>query len=60
MNLALTNGVFTINWDAVSGADNYEADHRITIANGARTALPETTGTNTTHTPAGGLTCGTT
>ena len=60
VNLALTNGVFTINWDAVSGADNYEADHRITSANGAWTALPETTSTNTTHTPAGGLTCGTT
>ena len=60
VTLALTNGVFTINWDAVSGADNYEAQHRITNTNGAWTPLPETMSTSVTHTPTGGLACGTT
>jgi hypothetical protein len=59
VDLALADGVFTITWDVVSGTDKYEAHHQ-TVTGDEWTALPETEEISTTHTPAGGLTCGTT
>ena len=57
VNLALTNGVFTINWDAVSGAEKYEAQHQPGGTVDEWPALPETEELTITHTPGGGLAC---
>ena len=59
VNLALADATFTVTWDAVSGADKYEPQYQ-TVTGDEWTALPETEEISTTHTPAGGLTCGTT
>ena len=59
VELALADATFTISWDAVSGADKYEPQYQ-TVIGDEWTALPETEEISTTHTPAGGLTCGTT
>ena len=59
LELELEDGVFTITWSAISGADSYEAQHRTGDA-ADWTALPETENASTTYTPEGGLACGTT
>ena len=59
VELALADATFTITWDVVSGADKYEPQYQ-TVIGDEWTALPETEEISTTHTPAGGLTCGTT
>ena len=59
VELALADATFTISWDAENGADKYEPQYR-TVTGDEWTALPETEEISTTHTPAGGLTCGTT
>ena len=57
---SLANGVFSISWNAVSGASKYVAQHRIPAEQDLWTDLPSTTGTGTTYEPAGGVRCGTT
>ena len=59
VNAAVADGTFTITWDEVSGAAKYEAQHRATETDDL-TALPETETASTTHSPEGGLACGTT
>ena len=59
VNLVLADATFTVTWDAVSGADKYEPQYQ-TVIGDEWTALPETEEISTTHTLAGGLTCGTT
>ena len=59
VDLALADGVFTIGWDAVSGADKYEAQHQPGSTVDEWTALPETEELTITYTPAEGLACGT-
>ena len=59
VDLALADGVFTISWDAVSGADKYEAQHQPGSTVDEWTALPETEELTITYTPAEGLACGT-
>ena len=58
VDLVLADGVFTITWDAVSGADKYEPQYQ-TVTGDEWTALPETEEISTTYTPGGGLACGT-
>ncbi len=62
VSASLTDDTFTIMWNAVSGAANYEAQHTTNAADAATvtwTALAETTGTTQDYTPADGVTCST-
>ena len=59
LSVALADGVFTLMWSEVSGADRYEAQHRASDTDDW-TALPETEGTISTYIPEGGPACGTT
>ena len=58
VELAPADATFTITWDVVRGADNYEPQYQ-TVTGDEWTALPETEGISTTYTPDGGLACGT-
>ena len=58
VELALADATFTISWDAENGADKYEPQYQ-TVTGDEWTALPETEEISTTHTPDGGLACGT-
>jgi hypothetical protein len=59
LSASLTDSTFTLTWNAVSGADEYEAQYR-TSADEDWVALPAVTETSTTFAPAGGPACGTT
>ena len=59
VNLVLADATFTVTWDAVSGADKYEAQHQPGSTVDEWTALPETEELTITYTPAEGLACGT-
>ena len=59
LSASLTDGVFSLSWNAVSGADEYEVQYRAS-AEEAWVALPAVTDTRATFTPAGGTVCGTT
>ena len=59
LSVSLAGDVFTIGWDAVSGAARYEAQHRASETDDW-TALPETDSTNATYTPEGAPACETT
>ena len=55
----LTDGTFTITWDTMNGADNYEVQYRTEDTDSEWTGLPETTGVSATYTLVGGPDCGT-
>ena len=59
LSLSEADGVFTISWNEVGGANKYEPQHRIGEA-ADWTALAEVETTSTVHTVEGGLACGTT
>ena len=59
LTVSLADGVFSLTWDAVTGAAKYEAQWRTDAADAVWTALTETTAAATTYTPAGGPACGT-
>ena len=59
LTVSLADGVFSLTWDAVTGAAKYEAQWRTDAADAVWTALTETTTAATTYTPAGGPACGT-
>ena len=58
--VSLASSTFTISWGAVTGADQYRAQHRTGGSTGQWTNLGATTSTSQTFSPQGGLTCGTT
>ena len=60
LGVTLLSGTFTISWDAVTGATEYEAQHRVSGSSDGWTALPTTTGTSATYSPTDGPLCGTT
>ena len=60
LDVSLTGGTFSLSWDALTGAANYEPQYRTGGSNGDWVALPATTSTSTTFSPADGPTCGTT
>ena len=62
LSVALSNDVFTLTWDAVTGASAYEAQHTTDAADAATvtwTALAETAALTQTYSPADGAACGT-
>ena len=59
VGLAPADATFTITWDAISGADKYEAQHQPGGTVADWTALPETEELTITYTHGGGLACGT-
>ena len=60
LTVSLADGVFSLTWDAVTGAAKYEAQWRTDAADAVWTALTKTTAAAaTTYTPAGGPACGT-
>ena len=61
LSVSLLDGTFTLSWDAVSGAANYEAQHRASETR-EWTALPEVDATTptTVYAPDGGPVCETT
>ena len=59
LSATLAAGTFTVTWSAVTGAEEYEVQHRITGSDDDWASLPAVTGTSTTYTPAGGPVCGT-
>ena len=56
--VSLTGETFTLTWAAVSGAAQYEVDHR--VAGSGWTSLDPTTETTQTYSPEGGPACETT
>ncbi len=60
LSVTLEEDSFTISWSTVTGAGEYEVQHRKEGASGDWTGMPTTTDTSTTYTPEGGLTCETT
>ena len=59
LTVSLADAVFSLTWDAVTGAAKYEAQWRTDAADAVWTALTKTTAAATTYTPAGGPACGT-
>ena len=62
LSVALSNDVFTLSWDAVTGTSAYEAQHTTDAADAATvtwTALAETAALTQTYSPADGAACGT-
>ena len=57
VDASLSAGIFTITWDAVTGAADYEAQYR---TDGAWTSIETTKATILTFSPTGGPACGTT
>ena len=57
LDASLTDDAFSLSWTALTGADKYEAQHRITGSDNPWETLPETTVASATHTPAGGPVC---
>ena len=60
LSASLTDDTFSISWDTLSGSANYEPQYRTGDSDDDWMALPTTTGTSTTFSPAGGAACGTT
>ena len=57
LSVSLAEGVFTLAWTAVSGADEYEVQWRTDAAGAAWATLPAVTAASTTYTPVGGPAC---
>ena len=60
LGAVLSNDVFTLRWDAVTGASAYEAQATTDAETVTWTALAETAGLTQTYSPTGGAACGTT
>ena len=60
LSVDLADDVFTIGWNAVTGASRYEAQHQTDDPNDDWAALAATTTTSVTYSPTGGPSCGTT
>ena len=60
LSVSLANGEFSITWDAVNGADRYEAQYRISGFGGDWASVATTTAAVLTFSPDGGPVCGTT
>ena len=60
LDVSLANGTFSLSWDALSGAANYEPQYRTGDSDDDWIELPTVTDTNTTFSPTNGPTCGTT
>ena len=58
LSATLAGGTFTVTWSAVTGAEEYEVQHRISDSDGEWASLPAVTGTTATYTPTGGPACG--
>ena len=59
VDASLSAGVFTVTWDAVTGAADYEAQYRTGRLGGTWTSIGTTTATTLTYSPTGGPPCGT-
>ena len=60
VDVSLSAGTFTITWDAVTGAANYESQFRTGGPSGTWTSAGTTATTMLTYSPTGGPECGTT
>ena len=60
LSASFTDDTFSISWDTLSGAANYEPQYRTGDSDDDWMALPTTTGTSATFSPTGGPACGTT
>ena len=60
LEVSVTDDTFSLSWDAISGAANYEPQYRTGDSDDDWMALPTTSGTSATFSPAGGAACGTT
>ena len=60
VSASLTNGTFTISWDRMNGADNYEAQYRTGGATGTWTSAGTSATTTLDFSPTGGPDCSTT
>ena len=60
LNATLADGTFTVTWSAVTGAEEYEVQHRLSGSGDDWESLAAVTGTTDTYTPAGGPLCGST
>ena len=60
VDVSLSAGTFTVTWDALTGAANYEAQYRTGGSGGTWTSVGTTATTLLTYSPAGGPECGTT
>ena len=60
VDVSLSAGTFTITWDAVAGAANYESQFRTGGSGGTWTSVGTTATTMLTYSPTGGPECGTT
>ena len=60
LSATLAGGTFTVTWSAVTGAEEYEVQHRLSGSDDEWASLPVVTGTTATYTPAGGTVCGAT
>ena len=58
LGVTLTDSTFSITWDAVTNADQYEVQYRTGTESDWIAINPTTADTSTTFTPAGGLICG--
>ena len=58
LSVSVSGATFTLNWTAVTAADQYEVQYR-TGAEADWVSLPAVTAASTTFSPTGGLTCGT-
>ena len=58
--VSLADGVFSMTWDAVTGAARYEVQYRIEGSDDDWAAAATTDGTSSTFRPEGGPACGTT
>ena len=60
LGVSLADGTFSISWDAVMGAGQYEAQYRIVGSGDDWARVATTTSASLTFTPAGGPDCGST
>ena len=60
LSVTLSSGTFTITWNAVMGAAEYEAEYQVSGSADGWAGLPATTGTSVPYSPAGGPACGST
>ena len=60
VDAALTDGIFTVTWDAVAGTDNYQVQYRTGGDGGTWAGAGTAATTSLTYTPTGGPACGTT
>ncbi len=60
MSASLADGSFTIAWDAMTGADQYDVEHRVKVAAAEWSSAGTTAETTLTYSPSDDPACGTT